>query len=148
MRSLLLRDGYLLSNQENRRDSLKEAEVGQLLHRLLNWLTVRIKYNEGPLVVKKLCTALVAYFLRSSASWERCLLHLICSLSEGEPVNYDLMMAEHYDVASRVVTSLEAPQLMTAIWFATTLVEEVGRTSSESRLTSVSQRFRHVGAAH
>ncbi|KAI4239359.1 MAG: hypothetical protein LQ349_000458 [Xanthoria aureola] len=99
-------------------DSLKEAE-----------------YNEGPLVVKKLCTALVAYFLRSSASWERCLLHLICSLSEGEPVNYDLMMAEHYDVASRVVTSLEAPQLMTAVWFATTLVEEVGRTSSESRLT-------------
>lgn len=148
MGSLLLLDRYLLSDQENCRDSLKEAEIGQLLHRLLNWLTLRIKFNEGPLVVKKLCTALVAYFLRSSASWERCLLHLICSLSEGEPVSYELMMSEHYDVASRVVTSLEAPQLLTAIWFATTLVEEVGRTSSESRLMSVSQRFRHVGTGH
>lgn len=148
MGSLLLLDPYLLSNRETCRDSLKEAEIGQLLHQLLNWLTLRIKFKEGPLVVKKLCTALVAYFLRSSASWERCLLHLICSLSEGEPVSYELMMSEHYEVASRVVTSLEAPQLLTAIWFATTLVEEVGRTSSESRLTSVSQRFRHVSTGH
>ncbi|KAL8985229.1 MAG: hypothetical protein Q9205_001008 [Flavoplaca limonia] len=96
-------------------ESLQEGEVGQLLHRLLTWLTFRIKSNEGPLVIKKLCTALVAYFLRSSASWERCLLHLICSLSEAEAVNYELMMSEHYEIATRVVTSLEAPQLLTVI---------------------------------
>ncbi|KAL9640903.1 MAG: hypothetical protein Q9204_000523 [Flavoplaca sp. TL-2023a] len=51
-------------------ESLQEGEVAQLLHRLLTWLTFRIKSNEGPLVIKKLCTALVAYFLRSSASYK------------------------------------------------------------------------------
>ena len=143
MRSLLLLRRYITSDLS--RESLQEGEVGQLLHRLLTWLTFRIKSNEGPLVIKKLCTALVAYFLRSSASWERCLLHLICSLSEAEAVNYDLMMSEHYEIATRVVTSLEAPQLLTVMWFATILVEEVSRTSSESRLTSASHRSTHIG---
>ncbi|KAL9000030.1 MAG: hypothetical protein Q9169_001275 [Polycauliona sp. 2 TL-2023] len=123
-------------------ESLKEGEVEQLLHQLVTWLTLRVKSNETPLVVKKLCTALVAYFLRSSASWQRCLLHLICSLSEEECVNYELMMSQHYELATRVVTSLGAPQLLAAMWFATTLVQEVGRTSLENRLTSVRQRLR------
>ena len=145
---LLLPGRHFVSNDPFSRDSLAEGQALQLLYQLIRWLTLRIKSNEGPLVIKKLCTALVAYFLQSSASWERCLLHLICSLSQGEPVDYAVMESQHPDIASLVVTSLGPTHLLTAIWFATTLVDEVGRTSSESRLTSVSQRSRYVGTAH
>ncbi|KAL8657900.1 MAG: hypothetical protein Q9226_001450 [Calogaya cf. arnoldii] len=92
--------------------------------------------------------ALVAYFLQSSDSWERCLLHLICSLSQGEPIDYAVMESQHSDIASRVVISLGPTQLLTAIWFATTLVEDVGRTSSESRLTSAWTVYGHGAWEH
>ncbi|KAL8782535.1 MAG: hypothetical protein Q9213_005300 [Squamulea squamosa] len=117
-------------------NSLREDETGPILHRLLEWLISRLKSNERAKVIKKLCAALVAYFLRSPASWARCLLHLICSMSEGKPVNYVDMMSVHYQYATQKVKILDQSQLRTALWFATTLVEEVGKTDSESIRTS------------
>ncbi|KAL8734875.1 MAG: hypothetical protein Q9166_001227 [cf. Caloplaca sp. 2 TL-2023] len=111
-------------------DSLKAEDTGPLLHRLLQLLTLRTNAGDGALVTKKLCTALVAYFLRPSVSWDRCLLHLVCCLGEGNAVSYEQLMSSSYTEASQVVQSLEKPQLLTALWFATTLVEEVGKTSS------------------
>ncbi|KAL9030625.1 MAG: hypothetical protein Q9196_001281 [Gyalolechia fulgens] len=117
-------------------DTLKDADRGPLLHRLLHWLTRRVNAGEGSLVIRKLCTSLVAYFLRPMVTWNRCLLHLVCCLRQGDAVDYEQLMSSHDQDAAQVIPNLSKAQLLTALWFAVTLVEEVGKTSHASIQTS------------
>ncbi|KAL8836862.1 MAG: hypothetical protein Q9170_002753 [Blastenia crenularia] len=113
-------------------DTLRDEDRGPVLHRLLQWLAVRVRAGEGPLVVRKLCTSLAAYFLRPTITWNRCVLHLVCCLHQGDAVSYEQLMSSHDRDTSGVMQNLGRPQLLTALWFAVTLVEEVGKTSPAS----------------
>ena len=119
------------------RDTLKDEDRGPLLHRLLQWFAIRVNAGEGPLVVRKLCTALVAYFLRPKISWDRCLLHLVCCMHRGDAVGYEQLMSNYGKDSSKVLLGLNESQLLAALWFAVSLVEEVGKTSSASIQTFV-----------
>lgn len=126
------------------RDTLKHADRGPLLHRLLHWLTLRVNAGEGPLVIKKICTSLVAYFLHPTVMWNRCLLHLVCCLHQGDAVDYEQLMSSHDQDATQVIPNLSKGQLLTALWFAVTLVEEVGKTNYASIQTSVCRRSTQI----
>jgi hypothetical protein len=86
--------------------------------------------SEGALVVRKLCSALVAYFLQFSTSWTNCVKHLICCLYSDKAVPYSAL-DEAPDVAVLLQT-LSNPKAVAIFWFAATLVEEVGKTDSNS----------------
>jgi hypothetical protein len=89
-----------------------------------------MEISEGALVVRKLCSTLVAYFMQFSTSWERCLKHLMYSLCNNEARPYtSLDEAPETEILRH---SLSDAKAVAVFWVATTLVEEVGKTDSNS----------------
>ena len=81
-------------------------------------------------MVRKICSTLVAYFLQFSASWTRCIKHLLYCLSSGQIVPYEAL--DDAPATAVMIQSLSNEKAIAIIWFATTLVEEVGKTDSNS----------------
>lgn len=114
-------------------NTLSAEDAAALLDRLLTWLIRLVVAGEGPLVIRKLCSSLVAYFLRPSISWDECLRHLLCCLVAGGVVNHEDL--PRYDSSIWLMTALNDLQLKTLLWLSTSLVEEVGKTNSNSDQT-------------
>ncbi|RDW70210.1 putative importin 13 protein [Coleophoma crateriformis] len=110
--------------------SLTEEEARGLLQNLINWLIQSLEAPGGPLVVKKLCSVLVAYFMHFSESWTQCVKHIILSLSANNGVPYDAVDSA-LDTAN-LMEGLSDAKLLAIFWFSTALVEEVGKTDSAS----------------
>ena len=77
-------------------------------------------------MTKKLCSALVTFFVHFSHLWPSCVRHFLYCLDvgHGTPV-------ESLDDAlptDSLVAKLDRQKLRVAIWFATSFVEEVGKT--------------------
>ena len=117
------------------RASLDAESADLLLQRLLSWLVRLVSNDEGPLVLKKLCSALIAYYLKPSGSWHRCVRHLICCFSAGDAIAYDVL--DQYPTTNELIARMSRSQLITTIWLITTIVEEVGRMDSNSVQTYV-----------
>lgn len=80
--------------------------------------------------MRKLCSTLVAYFLQFSESWTKCVKHLMYCLCINQPVSYSILQeAPETTVLVREISNERAIALF---WFATSLVEEVGKTDSNS----------------
>lgn len=113
------------------RKSLSEEDADDLLQTLINFLIKALNNNEGALVVRKLCSTLVAYFLQFSGRWTRCLNHLTYCLSKDQAVQY----AEVIDTVpgtENLVESLSPQKVVALFWFSGGLVEEVGKMDSNS----------------
>ena len=110
-------------------NSLGDDNAPVLLDRLLSWLVRLVAGGEGPLVTRKLCSTLVAYFMQPSVSWDRCIRHLLyCFYANiGVPNTLD-----RYPPTTELISGLSQEQLITTVWFVTSLIEEVGKTSSDS----------------
>ncbi|TAQ84155.1 hypothetical protein B7494_g7529 [Chlorociboria aeruginascens] len=110
--------------------SLSEEDAQEVLQNLISWTIKFVANGEGPLVVRKLCSTLVTYFLQLSDSWKMCVKHLTYCLSvhqvvppEGLEDNLDMInLIENLSVGARTII----------LWFATSLAEEVGKTDSTS----------------
>jgi hypothetical protein len=89
-----------------------------------------MEISEGALVVRKLCSTLVAYFMQFSASWESCIKHLMYCLCTNEAHPY-ISLAEAPETAI-LVQNLSDAKAVAVFWVAATLVEEVGKTDSNS----------------
>ena len=111
-------------------NTLSVGDATGLLQRLLTWLIQLVQVGDGPLVIKKLCSSLVAYFLRASTSWDRCLRHVICCLVVGR--YYPHSHLEQLAPTVELLAQSNPLQLKTSLWFSTTLVEEVGKTNSNN----------------
>lgn len=112
------------------RDSLNDEASAALLDRLLLRLVQLVAAEEGALVKRKLCSALVTYLLCPSVSWDYCVKHILCCFYANTVI--PVRTIDQYPLTSEMVQRLSAAQLLTSLWFVTTLVEEVGKTSSES----------------
>jgi hypothetical protein len=110
------------------RDSagLGEDDARGLLESIIGWTIQSLVDGAANFVTKKLCSALVTYFVHFSHLWPNCVRHFIycLDLGRGAPVE-SLDDALQTDV---LVGKLDRRKLNVAIWFATTLVEEVGKT--------------------
>lgn len=111
--------------------SLNEADATQLLYRLLEWLIQLVNAKESTLVIRKLCSALIAYYLRPSGPWNQCIRHLIVSLNAGQPIPFDQLTAQQ-STTSSIIDTLNAAQIQPTLWFATGLVEEVNKADNAS----------------
>ncbi|KZF19191.1 ARM repeat-containing protein [Xylona heveae TC161] len=108
-------------------DSLSEHDVQPLLARLISWLVRLVSRNESALVVRKLCSTLVAFFLRPSVSWTRCLRHLVCSISAGDAILEDAL--DQYPPTPELLQRLSLQQIVAILWFSSTLAEEAGKVN-------------------
>ncbi|KAK0099684.1 hypothetical protein ONS95_013423 [Cadophora gregata] len=118
--------------------SLSDEDAQALLQTLIGWLIRCLNGSESALVVRKLCSTLVAYFLQFSSSWERCIKHLMLCLCSNEALPYAALESSQETVAAMVdnvsnsKTGSPVPKPVALFWFAATLVEEVGKTDSNS----------------
>ncbi|EHL01671.1 hypothetical protein M7I_2305 [Glarea lozoyensis 74030] len=102
-----------------RKKSLGEEDVQALLTTLINWLIRCLEISEGQLVLRKLCSTLV-----------NCIKHLIYCVSVGSALPYESSQ-DAPDVQS-MIQQLPDRKAVAIFWFASTLVEEVGKTDSNS----------------
>lgn len=82
--------------------SLDEPHLDSLLTKLLDWFMHCVEGNDSPLVLKKLCSTLVTYFVLSNATWTTAIRHVLCCLQsrralpmqtlEGFPPTKDLLL--------------------------------------------------------
>lgn len=80
--------------------------------------------------MRKLCSTLVAYFMQFSANWSECVKHLMYCLCAHRAVPYD-QIDEAPETVS-IIQSLTSEEAVAMLWFAGSLVEEVGKTDSNS----------------
>jgi hypothetical protein len=113
----------------SRRKSLGDDDVKALLHSLTSWLIRCVDTSEGSLVMRKLCSTLVAYFMQFSTSWTKCIKHLMYCLCITAPVPFDDPPSGAPTTAV-LVHELSDDKAIPILWFASSLVEEVGKTDS------------------
>ena len=112
------------------RESLSEEYIPVLCTRLVGWLVRLVDEDASSLVVKKLCSTLVVFFIRFPESWPNCLRHLIYCLSVGQARS----VTEIPDAPSpsRLLRTMKPGAKLAALWFAAILVEEVGKVDTKN----------------
>jgi len=110
---------------------LTDEDADNLLETLIDFLIKSLNRNEGALVVRKLCSTLVAYFLQFSSQWTRCLRHLTYCLSKDQAVRYSEVVDSMADT-STLIDNLPTLKAVAIFWFSGGLVEEVGKMDSNS----------------
>ncbi|TVY21258.1 Importin beta-like protein [Lachnellula arida] len=125
--------------------SLGDEDVRALLQTLVEWLVRCVDNAEGPLVMRKLCSTLVSYFLQFSVSWTRCVKHLMYCLCMNRAVPYDDALSESPNIAV-LAAGLSNETAIATLWFASSLVEEVVSSSffqaaRGGRLTAFRNKF-------
>ncbi|EPQ62290.1 BgtA-21035 [Blumeria graminis f. sp. tritici] len=113
--------------------SLSENDTASLLLALINSLILWTKSDEGPLVGRKLCSALVSYFLQFSHIWSRCVQHLLYCFCRDEALPYTSLREAPDSII--LVQNVSDKKARAVLWFASTLVEDVSKTDSNSMRT-------------
>ena len=112
------------------RQTIEGDTVYTLLETLLSWFIRLVLQDEAAVVLRKLCSSLVSFFLRFSSVWVHCIRHLICSLHIGHVVALStLKMNDSIELAVR---QLSGAGLTAALWFSSSLADEVARVDQKS----------------
>ncbi|KAH8889540.1 ARM repeat-containing protein [Thozetella sp. PMI_491] len=124
------------------RDSktLSEKDAEELLQTLLGWFMRSLEDGSAPLVPKKLCSTLVTFFIHFSHLWPNCIRHMLCCLDIGHSVSVD--KTDEALPTPDLIGALGRARLRAAIWFASSLVGEVGKTDmASSKYIQVHERL-------
>jgi len=110
--------------------SLSPKDIPILRDRLIDWLVRFNSLGLAQLVIRKLCSTLVVFFIRFPDYWDDCIRHIICSLCSGRFVS----AAELPQLpSSEKLLEVAEPRIkITALWFSAILVEEVGKVDSRN----------------
>ncbi|KAK4169230.1 importin-13 [Cladorrhinum sp. PSN259] len=114
--------------------SLSENDAKGLLESIINWTIQSLNDGAGSIVTRKLCSALVTYFVHFSHLWPSCVRHFIYCLDLGRGTQADAV--DDALATNLLVEKLNREKLRGAVWFAMTLVEEVGKTDMNSETYS------------
>ena len=116
-------------NAKGHSANLSHGEAAELLQNLLQWFLKSL--DEGtPLVPRKLCAALVTFFIHFPHLWTRCIRHLLVCLCVGGACELD--SASSVADPEAILQPLGPRQLQGALWFSAALVEEVGKMDMNS----------------
>ncbi|KAI9746575.1 MAG: hypothetical protein M1818_000288 [Claussenomyces sp. TS43310] len=111
-------------------DTLSDEDAALLLRKIITWLILCLDEGVGPLVIRKLCSTLVVYFLHFSASWTMCIKHIIFCLAVNEAVSTNAI--ENAPETTMLMRSLGTGKALAVLWFSTALAEEVGKTDANN----------------
>ncbi|KAI7787624.1 hypothetical protein LA080_014993 [Diaporthe eres] len=110
--------------------ALAEDDARQLLQSLIGWLVRSLADGSGALVIRKLASALVTFFIHFPHLWPGCVHHLLYCFDAGRAVPRD---EAKNAPTSALLASLDETRLMAAIWFITVFVEEIAKTEMKSQ---------------
>lgn len=111
-------------------ESVTDDDIPILRDRLIGWLINVASTNSSQMVIKKLCSTSVVFFLRFPENWKHCVRHVICSLCIGRVVPVeDLPKLPASDILLRKADNRSK---ITALWFSAILVEEVGKVDGKN----------------
>ncbi|KAI9837899.1 MAG: hypothetical protein M1838_004716 [Thelocarpon superellum] len=111
-------------------DSLDVDAAQALLDRLLSWFLRWVTQSASAMVLKKLCSTLVAYFIRFPTLWEQCMRHVLGSFYQGAAI--PLSGLDKLPDTDILVAGLGPAQCQASLWFSTTLVDEVSKINSSN----------------
>ena len=115
---------WIVSLTENSA-TLSDDDAKELLLNIVGWTLQSLVDGSGAFVTKKLCSALVTFFIHFSQIWPGCLQHFIYCLDIGRSTPVEAL--DDALQTNVIVGNLDQPKLKVAIWLATSLVEEVGK---------------------
>lgn len=101
-----------------------------MLQNLITWLVHSLSDGSGPIVIRKLCSALVAYYIHYSHTWSKCIRHLIHSLDRNAAVPIEEV--EGSLPLEQVIRELGTQKFLAASWFAAALAEETEKVDSKA----------------
>ncbi|KAI0022088.1 armadillo-type protein [Xylariomycetidae sp. FL0641] len=101
-----------------------------VLQNITTWLINSLDDGSGPLVTRKLCSALVTYFIHYSHTWVKCMRHLIRSLDLGRSASVEEV--EDITPIEQLVQNFSTPKSQAANWFAAALAEEAEKVDTKS----------------
>ncbi|KAK1598807.1 armadillo-type protein [Colletotrichum navitas] len=110
--------------------SLSSGDALELRQNLVGWFVKSLDDGSGAMVIRKLSSALVTFFLCFPAQWEFCIRHLCCSLSEGSALPQERV--EGSIDMSYVLETLHSRKLQAALWFSGSLVDEAAKIEMNS----------------
>ncbi|KAI1282285.1 armadillo-type protein [Xylaria sp. FL0933] len=111
-------------------ERLSDDDALSVLQNLITWLVFSLSDGSGPIVIRKLCSALVTYFIHYSHTWSKCICHLIHSLDRNVAIPID-EVAEGLPL-EQVIRQLDTQKFLAASWFAAALAEEVEKVDTKS----------------
>ncbi|KAI0443870.1 armadillo-type protein [Xylaria telfairii] len=111
-------------------ESLSDEDALSVLQNLITWLVHSLSDGSGPIVIRKLCAALVAYYIHYSHTWSKCIRHLIHSLDRNAAVPIEEIAASL--PLEQVIRELDTQKFLAASWFAAALAEETEKVDSKA----------------
>ncbi|KAG7127326.1 Importin beta-like protein like [Verticillium longisporum] len=110
--------------------SLSDVDALELLQNMIRWLHASLTDGSGTMVVRKLTSALVAFFIHFPNLWPDCIRLLCVSMSSSSPWPVDLTAVP--PEMSTILWDVDSRKLQTVLWFAGSLVEEAGKIDANA----------------
>lgn len=109
-------------------DNLQGGNDEGLFDKVMSRYVQLIEEKDSAMVIRKLCSALVAYYLRPKVTWDRIVMHLVERLAKaqnrfGNPVNEEF---------AELIQRLDDNQLFSMLWFVETLVHDLALVDTSS----------------
>ncbi|KAI0458355.1 armadillo-type protein [Xylaria acuta] len=111
-------------------ERLSDDDALSVLQNLITWLVNSLSDGSGRIVVGKLCSALVAYYIHYSHTWSKCIRHLIYSLHRNAAIPIE--QVEGSLPLEPVIQELDTQRFLAASWFARALAEEITKVDTKS----------------
>lgn len=113
---------------------MSDDNVKELLNNVLHWAVSFTRQPPNQAVLRKIVHCLVTFFVLFSRLWPNCVRHFLRCLEAGR-----VLPAAEAEDAANVVALAAAPTypgsvspFRVGLWFARSLVEEVGKTDMNS----------------
>ncbi|PHH58659.1 hypothetical protein CDD81_4951 [Ophiocordyceps australis] len=104
--------------------SLGQDDARELLVRLMDWYLNSLTRASGPLVTRKLSSAIATHFVHFHGVWPRFVRHVTYCLAFCQSYEAFAVHELSADTAAKM-PSLNAPQLQAALWVTTSVIEDV-----------------------
>lgn len=115
---------------------LSDDDATELLLSLIGWFLDSLNSKTGPLVVRKLSSALATFFLHYSRIWRQFVPHLSACLLSGRPCS--LAALDDATDPRSVLEQLRPAQIQAVLWVVTNILEDVAKFDFQSAQKSVS----------
>ncbi|KAI0860991.1 armadillo-type protein [Xylaria cubensis] len=106
-------------------ERLSDHDALSVLQNLITWLVHSLNDGSGNIVIRKLCSALVTYYIHYSHTWPTCIRHLILSIDRNAAV--PIAEVEGSPPLEQVIQELDTQKFLAASWFAAALAEDIGK---------------------
>jgi len=120
--------------------ALDAAHLDSLLTKLLDWLVKCVKANDKFLVLRKLCSTIVTYFVLPNVTWDIAVRHVLCCLQSGQALPGQVLA--RFPPTKDLLQLLQPAQLKLLQIFATDVAEYAARIDHTQQSNATHGRIR------